>query len=306
VKVLHILDPGVQATFQDRGRPGYEALGIGESGAADRLTYHLVNRLLENPVDAPVIEILLGRFRAEILSPCTLALGGAQTDATLSGRPIRCWSRFRAEAGEVLELGFAREGQIAYLGVCGGFDAPRYFGSVSVNLREGLGRPLARGEEVAATTLASRPMLPATLAREITPRYRERELTLRYLPGYQEEWFDRERFESAEFRIARYDKMGYRLEGPAIRPRQRSLLSEGICYGAIQITHEGAPIVLLSERQTIGGYPKIGSILPPDGWRLCQYGTGTPVRFRAVTPKEARRLLYPSSAQEIPWFPFPG
>ncbi|WP_456391794.1 5-oxoprolinase subunit C family protein [Nitratifractor sp.] len=306
MKVLRILDPGVQATFQDRGRPGYEALGITESGAADRLAYHLVNRLLENPVDAPAIEILLGRFRAEILRSCTLAIGGAETDATLEGRPIRRWSRFRAEAGQILELGFAREGQIAYLGIRGGFDAPRYFGSVSVNLREGLGKPLARNEEIDAGSLASETMLPATLAPRIAPSYGGEELILRYLPGYQEAWFDRERFESAEFRIARYDKMGYRLQGPPILPRQRSLLSEGICYGAIQITHEGDPIVLLSERQSIGGYPKIGSILPPDGWRLSQYGAGTRIRFRCVTPRQARRILYPARPEEIPWFPFPG
>ena len=304
---MRLLRTGPLATWQDRGRPGYEALGVSESGAADRLAYHLLNRLLENPADTPAVEILLGGFRAEILAPCTLALAGAECGAALDGRPLRNWSRFRAETGQILELGYAREGQIAYLGVRGGFDAPRIFGSVSVNLREGLGSPLRAGDLLEGSPAAETPMLPATLAPAITPRYDAKELLLRYLPGYQSELFDRERFEGARFRVSsRYDKMGYRLEGAPLLPQTTELLSEGICYGAIQITHDGHPIVLLGDRQTIGGYPKIGSVIPPDCWRLVQYGAGTPIRFKAISIERAHRLMTPRTPEEIPWFPWPG
>jgi allophanate hydrolase subunit 2 len=150
-------------------------------------------------------------------------------------------------------------------------------------------------------------MRPAFLSPRITPRFPREELILRYLPGYQEERFDREAFEAARFTVSsRYDKMGYRLDGPPILPSDTGLLSEGIAYGAIQVTHDGAPIVLLGDRQTLGGYPKIGAVLPPDCWRLVQYGAGTPVRFRPVTPRQARRLLAPATPEEIPWCPYLG
>jgi biotin-dependent carboxylase-like uncharacterized protein len=304
MNLLHILKPGVRTTCQDTGRFGFESIGIGHSGAADQLSYHLLNWLLGNPRNAPVLEIILGGFEARILAPSTLAIGGAKMHATLNGQPLSNWSRFRVEKGDILTLSHATEGQIAYLGTPGGFACERLFGSVSVNVREAIGHVLKRDDTIATSRIAS-PMLPATLHPDLIPDLKVDTLTLHYTPGYQAEWFDRVAFEASTFAVTtQHDKMGCRLTGTPILSTQTALISEGIAYGAIQITHDGDPIVLLSDRQTIGGYPKIGSILPIDGWRLVQCRTGCRITFEAIDTHTALKLMQPTSTEAIAWFPF--
>ena len=305
MRLLRILKPGVRTTCQDTGRFGYEAMGIGTSGAADPISYHLLNWLLGNPRNTPVLEIILGGFQAEILHEGILGIAGAHMHATLNHHPLRNWSRFHVHKGDTLRFGHAREGQIAYLGTPGGFACERLFGSVSVNPREGIGRPTAAGDEITVSRSTFLSLPPATLSESLRPDFSGDTLRLRYLPGYQVDWFDRNAFESATFTITpQHDKMGCRLTGTPLLSDHTALISEGISYGAIQITHEGDPIVLLGDRQTLGGYPKIGTVLPIDGYRLVQYGSGTRIHFEPVTIEAAQRLLRPQRLDAVGWFPY--
>jgi biotin-dependent carboxylase-like uncharacterized protein len=304
---MRLIHPGVRTTCQDLGRPGYEAIGIAPAGAADRISYALVNWLLGNARNTPALEILLGGLELEVASSHGMAaIGGAQMHATLNEIPLPNWSRFRLQKGDRLRFGYAAHGQIAYLGIAGGFSCPKFFNSVSVNVREKLGEVLQADTVLHTSVTQQKHLLKAKLHPSLIPKWDENgTLRLRYLPGYQSEWFDRETFEKSTYMVTeKHDKMGYRLKGTRIPPRHTQLISEGIVYGAIQITHDGDPIVLLSEHQTIGGYPKIGTILPTDGYALSQMTTGARIIFEAIDPLLASSLLSPQRIEEIPWFPY--
>jgi allophanate hydrolase subunit 2 len=121
-------------------------------------------------------------------------------------------------------------------------------------------------------------------------------LVCRLIPGYQYLLYKREqrqKFFSSEYLVSpRTDRMGYQLEGASILSPGQSLLSEGICYGAVQLPADGQPFVLLNDCQTIGGYPKLGAILSLDLWKLAQLGPGSRLRFRPISAVRARRLLF--------------
>ncbi len=187
-------------------------------------------------------------------------------------------------------IGFSggRAGLWCYLAVQGGFDAPRFFGSTSVYARGGLGRSLQAGDELLAK--------PNTLDRSAAvagrfaivdeiPDYTV-PLVARVVPGPQEELFSEQetsKFFEAEYKVtSEIDRVGYRLDGPAIRASTHDILSEGIAYGAVQIPENGQPIVMMKDRPTVGGYPKIGTLYPEDAARLAQCRPGQAVRFQRV------------------------
>ena len=133
------------------------------------------------------------------------------------------------------------------------------------------------------------------LPEEQRPNYSD-EVVLRVVLGYQKDAFsplEQQRFFNSEFKISdRCDRMGFRLTGPKINSSIDGILSEGICYGAIQVPSDGQPIVLLNDRQTIGGYPKIGSVFSLDIPKLTQRTPDTPVRFEALSIDDAQCLLH--------------
>jgi len=283
-------------------------LGIGNSGAADRISYYLTNLLLYNATNSATLEIILGLLKLKVLVDTNIALGGADMQVMCEGKLLSNWSRHRVYTGDVLSFAYAQEGQIAYLAIEQGFSCPRIFDSVSVNLREGLGRALMEGDILCGMDSLQRQKIQgcsvtATLRSSVIPHFKQSSITLRYVAGYQEKYFDKQAFNNTQFVISnRYDKMGYCFEGAPIIPARMHFISEGITYGAIQVTHTGTPIVLLNERQTIGGYPKIGTVLPIDCYRLVQYGAGTKVRFQELSFSEAYDFLEPNSLKEIPDF----
>jgi biotin-dependent carboxylase-like uncharacterized protein len=276
--------------IQDGGRLGYGDLGITQSGMADRYSGTWANRLLGNPPDTPLLEILLGgvTFVAEVET--RIALTGAQAPLTINGISQPLWRSYPLHPGDTITLGMARKGLRIYLSVQGGFKAnERSLGSCATTHKEGFGMHIQ-----ADTLLSCRPS--SQHAKTRTPERfilrMEEALTLRVVPGYQFEDFspeDRARWFESTYRVSTHtDRMGCRLEGgDPIVYTAGELISEAIAYGAIQIPPDGNPIVLLNERQTIGGYPKIGSIIPMDGYRLAQAQPGTVIQFTTIKMKEA-------------------
>jgi len=200
-------------------------------------------------------------------------------------------------SGDKIRLEYATEGARAYLGTADGFDVPASFGSSATVVREKIGGltgdKIQAGSLLPCSAVSRRRMLAIPSERQ--PEY-SRDICVRTIPGYQQSHFDRmqqRRFYTSEFVVSdRSDRMGYRLEGPTIECGTNGILSEGICYGAIQIPADGQPIVLLNDRQTIGGYPKIGSALSLDAAKLAQLTPGGTVRFEPTSIHSAHNALH--------------
>ena len=293
---LAVVKSGVLSLLQDSGRRGYHRLGLTNGGALDGEAYHYLNRLLQNPSDATAIEVSVGGLALRVQVDTYICVTGAAVPLAINGEEKALWCVHPVNAGDDIELGFATRGCRAYLGVADGFTVSAQFGSTATVVREGIGglngKPLAQGDELPCAAVRARRRLELPAAQQ--PRY-SNHLTVRVIPGYQRHLFNRiekRRFFGAPYTVSdQSDRMGYRLEGAPVDCAVEGILSEGICQGAIQIPPDGNPIVLLNDRQTIGGYPKMGAALSLDTARLAQLTPGATVHFAPVTRATAMRAL---------------
>ncbi len=284
MNMFEVLNEGIMATFQDLGRFGYDDLGVSNTGASDELSYHLANRLLNNPPNCVTIELTIGKLKLKVLQNTRVSIAGADMRAKLNRQPVKNWSCFPVKKDDILEFGYALNGQLAYMAVEGGFKTKKILGSSSVG--KYIGSPIKKEDILSASASYNRQK--AFYSPAIIPAIGHKELELRFVKGYQYNWFDLKNFTGLKFRVSnRYNKMGYQLIGDKITPKYDKLISEAIAFGAIQITAAGQPIILLKDRQTIGGYPKIGSVLPMDCFKLSQCGANTKITFREIPLKEA-------------------
>ena len=306
---LSVIKSGWHATIQDGGRIGAQRFGLTQGGAADEHAYRWANRLLDNPREAACVEVLLGQFWAEITADALISVTGADLDFRINGQSTVPWSTHRVRAGDQLSFERPCNGLRAYLGIVDGWQTPRVFGSRSVVVRESLGGldggPLKSGDQ-----LPFRPhdeSFRRALAPRNIPDY-QTPLTLQVVAGYQYRSFGKtaiRAFTGSEFRVSqRIDRMGYQLSGPEISCPAKGIISEGIALGAIQITTDGQPIVLLRDRQTIGGYPKIGCVTSLGCSQLAQRGPDARVQFEWVdltkAQQQRRRFERFFSASEWP------
>ena len=287
---LKVTNPGTLALLVDYGRQGYQHLGVSSGGPMDEYAFLWANRLLDNQFNAAQIEISYGPFFAEIQEPANFSITGADLSAKLNDQALAPWSTFSAQAGDVLSFYVARQGLRAYLAVQGGFSAKAILGSCTTVMREhlggieGEGNSLKKGDAVSYSR-NSKPIPLRTPAPKYIPDYAQ-ELKLGVILGYQDKYFSEsslKRFFNTEYQIsAQFDRMGYRLSGEKLDCELSGILSEGISLGAIQVPPDGQPIVLLRDRQTIGGYPKLGVVNSLDTSLLAQKKVGDKVRFESV------------------------
>jgi len=291
-----VSQPGVLSLLQDSGRRGLHRIGLTNGGPLDREAFHYCNQLLQNTPGSTAIEISAGGLQVTAEVDTYICLTGAPMPLDINDEGRDGWEVHPVRAGDHISVGFAGRGCRAYLGVADGFTISPSFGSTATVVREKIGgldgQALRAGDRLPCPAVTRRRRL--FLAEADRPRYQDT-LTVRVIPGYQQRHFKRReqrRFFGSPFRVSdRCDRMGYRLEGPAIRCDVEGILSEGICPGAIQLPPDGQPIVLLNDRQTIGGYPKIGSALSLDAARLAQMSAGGTVHFAPISPHTARRAL---------------
>jgi len=283
-----VMKPGILALIQDAGRFGCHGIGLTTGGPLDPLAFQWANRLCGNDLAATAIEISIGGLVLEASVNTRVAVTGAEMPLKINGQEQPLWQSHEVKPGDIIELGFVTKGVRAYLAVVGGFVIEPQFGSTATVVREGLGG--FNGDRLQAND-----MLPCVeahegdclrLPEEFRPEYGS-EAHCRVIPGYQQKAFSRfqqRMFFSSHYLVSdRCDRMGYRLEGPNIKPSIDGILSEGICLGAIQVPADGQPIVLLNDRQTIGGYPKIGSVFSADIAKLAQLPAGALVSFEPIT-----------------------
>jgi biotin-dependent carboxylase-like uncharacterized protein len=281
---------GPASSVQDGGRHGTQRYGLTPSGAMDRLGLAAANVLVGNAAFAAAIEI--GPFGAAFTArdgAVRVGLAGASRNADVAGRAVSPDTSMTLADGETLTLGFARDGSFSYLAIEGGIAGEPVFGSLAVNARAGLGspypRPLQPGDELQTATASGGPErridLPAMA-----------EGPIRVVMGPQDDEFGEatKLFLDSEWKIsATSDRMGYRLEGPVIRHLHgHNIVSDGTVNGSIQVPGNGAPIVLMPDRGTSGGYPKIATVITADQGRFAQIPAGKPFRFKAVSMAEAQ------------------
>ena len=293
---LHVLSPGPMTTVQDYGRHGYVASGIGVSGVMDQDAYEAANYLVGNKHGEAVLEATLMGPSIQFDADCICAVTGADMGTKIGNKPVEPYRPFWVQSGQVLTMGYAQTGCRGYLAVQGGFDVPVVMGSRSTNLKCALGgyegRALKAGD-VLEVPDESRSTVMDRKRRQ--PVY-EQEVTVRVIPGPQADAFPEKGFRTLweqSFSVsAKSDRMGLRLDGPVIETKEGSdIVSDGIALGAIQVTSGGQPIILLADRQTTGGYAKIGTVCSFDIPKLAQLKPGGIIHFEEITVEAAQRLL---------------
>ncbi len=290
-----VRQPGLLSLLHDRGRFGAHKLGLTTGGPLDSVAFDWANRMLVNDVNATCLEISFGGLVLEAQLDTSFVITGAEAPCKLNGELISQWHTLDIKVGDKLEIGFTRTGTRCYLAVRGGFNIAPSFGSSSTVLREKIGGlngdKLQAGDQLPCSSNSL--TAHCYLAEADRPIY-SNFARLRVVLGYQQAAFNplqQWRFFNSEYRLSeRCDRMGFRLEGETVNSNMVSMLSEGICHGAVQIPADGQPIVLMNDRQTIGGYPKIGAVIPRDTSMLSQLAPGSRVRFEAISIEQAHNI----------------
>jgi antagonist of KipI len=309
--MIHVLRAGLLTTVQDAGRPGYQRFGVVAGGAADPFAARTANRLVGNDGGAALLEMAFAGPKLRFERESLVAWCGADFMATLDGEPLPKDRPVRVPAGGTLDFPAARHETMAWLAIAGGLDTPVVLGSRSTDLAGGFGgwqgRKLTEGDVLPAGPLSSGAQ--ATLAR-LRARGKaadwflppERLIAvagpgvLRVVRGPEWDWFSdeaRRRFFHDDFRVTKDgNRMGIRLEGPELTlAAPREMVSAAVQHGAVQVPPSGQPILLGVDRQTIGGYPRIGVVATVDLGKIAQLRPGDTVRFREISVAGAHALL---------------
>lgn len=290
---LKVIQAGLLTLVQDAGRFGKHRIGLTTGGALDPIAFQWANRLCGNDWDSSALEISFGGLVLEAQTDSTIAVTGAVAALKINGEVKPQWQTLSIKQGDRIEIGFATQGTRAYLAVSGGFQLEPQFDSTSTVVREGVGGLQGSALQVGdILPCLSRPQTTVyCLPKQHQPKY-EKHANLRVILGYQQDHFSevqKRLFFGSTYTVTdRADRMGIRLEGQKVLANIDGILSEGICHGAIQIPADGQPIVLMNDRQTIGGYPKIGSVMRMDTAKLAQLSAGATVSFEPISIEEAQ------------------
>jgi biotin-dependent carboxylase-like uncharacterized protein len=298
---LKVVRPGLFDTLQDIGRIGYMALGMPTAGAMDRIGLALANALAGNPPGTAGLEIgVMGPDLLVEADSVRVALAGPLAPSLIEGpdappKPLESDRSHLLKRGQTLRVGMIEGSSTAYLAVAGGFALPTFMGSLSTYSRAGIGgyegRKLAAGD-VLALKLAH---APASDERKLGSTFDYGTGPIRIVWGPQDDYFSeqgRKTFVESEYKVSKEaDRMGIRFDGPTIEhSKGADIISDGIGPGAIQVPGAGLPIVLLGDRQTVGGYSKIATVASVDLPRLGRLLPGQTVRFTPVTVEQAEKL----------------
>jgi biotin-dependent carboxylase-like uncharacterized protein len=303
---LKVIRAGMFDTLQDMGRIGYMALGMPTAGAMDRVGMALANALVGNPANTACLEIgVMGPDLLVEADSVRVALTGPLSPSLIEGsdapaKPIESDRSHLLKRGQVLKVGMVEGASTAYLAVAGGFALPAFMGSLSTYSRAGVGgfkgRKLAQGDQLPLKN----DQAPAATEKKIGQPFDYGKGPVRIVWGPQDDLFSeagRKTFTTSDYRVSKEaDRMGIRFEGPVIEHATpvakggADIISDGIGPGAIQVPGAGLPIVLLGDRQTVGGYPKIATVASVDLPRLGRLLPGQSVRFAAITVEEAEKL----------------
>jgi antagonist of KipI len=296
VSVAHVIRPGLLTTVQDLGRWGWQSQGVSVSGPMDPRAHRLANLMVGNQADLATLEITLVGPELTFEEDRTVAICGADFVVTVDDHLAASGTAFRVPQGARLRFGARSRGSRAYLAIDGGVAVDPVFGSrathVSTRVGGYRGRSLTAGDKLPLGPPTGRRPLPRARALLDIPRGHAR---LRILATSHLDHFHRDalaRLHSARYTVRNdSDRMGYRLEGPALRTTSGQLLSEPATLGALQVPPDGQPILLMADRQTTGGYPKLATVIAADIGLAGQLGPGDSLTFAVCDRQEALAAL---------------
>lgn len=278
--MIRIIRAGPGTLVQDLGRAGYAHIGVTRSGAWDRESHSLAQRLVGNEEGAAGIEVLLGGLEFVALHTITVAVTGHDCPVTVGGRAVGVGSPVAVRRGEMVVVGRAARGARHYVAVRGGLAVPPALGSRSTDTLAGLGPGQLRPDDVLPTgdMHSTPPVVDHAAVRERPPR------PLRLVLGPRHDWFDSEsvrRLLDREFTVQpASNRVGIRLAGPALRrSRKGEVAPEAMVRGAVQVPPDGNPVILGPDHPSTGGYPVIACIIDSDTDRCAQLLPGDSVRF---------------------------
>ena len=293
---IRVIKPGWCTTVQDLGRHGWQQYGVSVSGAMDRLALVIANRLVNNQDRAAALEITLNGPELLFEQQAVVAITGADLSPAIDGNSVPLWTTLAIRAGSRLTFGTRRNGARAYLSVAGGFDVPLLWDSRSTHLSSGTGGLNGRvlmADDLLPVGVAGadgkEPRIGATLPDDRRPVYVDQP-TLRVIPGPQDVSADAlSILTAAPYRLtSQCDRMGYRLEGQPLQyVATQPQISDGTAMGALQIPPDGSPILLMADRPTTGGYPKVATVISADLPLAAQLLPDDRVTFLPVTVAEA-------------------
>ncbi|MBJ7536117.1 biotin-dependent carboxyltransferase family protein [Marinomonas transparens] len=302
-----VIKPGLMALIQDLGRHGHQSIGLTTGGPMDEMAFRWGNALLDNDPNNTQIEITFGMLTLEAQADTSIAITGADLATSLNGKSITPWQTYAIKKNDVLTFQQPVWGLRAYLAVKGGFLCQPVLGSVATVVREKLGGLTGKGDKLQKGDWleykASSEHKQRAVPRSAIPDYSQTDIPL--VLSYQYQSFssmERAHFFSSDFTVSsNSDRMGYRMEGNAITSDIKGIISEGIAYGAVQIPKDGQPIVLLRDRQTIGGYPKMGCVTSYGGGILSQKKPGDVIQFTPMTVDQAEHERHLKMARLNQW-----
>lgn len=295
--MIHIEKPGMLTTIQDIGRRGFQQYGVIVSGAMDTLALQTANILVGNAQDEATLEMTMGGLRFKTDCDCVIALTGAAIQGTINGdTPLQSYRPVALKAGDTVQLGRLLSGCRNYIAFRGGIDVPAIMNSKSTYLRAGIGgyegRALKKGD---ALTVEQHTAQQVNWQAE-PPQYAQKNWTVHVTTG--PEWAQFTEDSKQQFLATQYDittaadRMGYRLKGPTLqRLSAEELLSDAVLFGTIQVSNDAQPTVLLADRQTTGGYPRIAQVIASDLHLFAQMKPGDSIQFECVTLAESYTLL---------------
>jgi biotin-dependent carboxylase-like uncharacterized protein len=281
-RTVTVLATGPSTTVQDEGRPGQASLGIGRSGACDRASYRLANRLVGNPAGTAVLEVTFGGLALRAHQDLLLVTTGAPCP----GSPAHN-APASLPAGSEFRLGAPASGLRTYVAVRGGFVVAPVLGSRSTDVLSGLGPAVVSPGDVLPVGAPEAPMPGVDVAPVADPPAGE--LTVRVLPGPRLDWFTDGAWAVLTGQpytvTTESNRVGLRLDGrPLERRRTDELPSEGMLRGALQIPPSGRPVLFLADHPVTGGYPVVGYVADDDVDRCAQLRPGQALRFRPGQP----------------------
>jgi antagonist of KipI len=308
IKVLH---PGLLTTIQDLGRYGSQKFGVIVSGAMDPISLRIANLLVGNDEGEGALEITLFGTTLQFETDELVAITGGDLQPTIDGEKAPMWRPVLIRKGSILQFKSAMNGCRAYVAFAGGIVVPEVMGSKSTYLRAAIGglqgRALQKGDVFECGDFNSLSRAFVHQLERMTTHFKwsvnytefmtfNKTQTIRVLHGAEFERFDlasQQAFFSKRYRLTtQADRMGYRLEGESLSLSEKfELLSEGVTYGTIQVPSNGQPIILMVDRQTTGGYPKIGQVISTDLPCLAQMQPNANIQFKEVSLEQAELEL---------------
>jgi antagonist of KipI len=302
---ITVIEPGLLTSVQDAGRWGHQSSGVSVSGAMDWIAYRTANAIVGNEPGAAVLEATLSGPTLRFDQRSTFATTGADLGATLDGAHVPHCAAVSSPAGGILRFSNRTFGARTYIAADGGIDVPRVMGSRSTHSLSRMGgthgRAVLQGDRLGLGGERSTPGRRRVTA-DAMPHLRGGGARLRVIPGPQRDVFPPDALavlERTRFVVSsQSNRMGYRLLGdPIPRLAEREMISDAAFTGGIQVPASGDPILLMSDRQTTGGYPQIGVVITADIPLAAQLAPGDWIEFRVCSRSEALSALVAQEAR---------